>query len=485
MPELVPSDQAIDETPCDALVCAAFSSSEIELGDAARELDAALDGYLSEYASDAGFRGKRSEVLVVPTFRRIPAKAIALVGLGKRSDANAASVRRGAAAAAKNLRSRRVLASTLHQDVVGSTAAAAQGFMLGAYRGPTYARDEKATKLQRVEFLSADAVEIERGAVHARATITARDLTNEPASVLTPDVFAARAKDLADASGLEAHVFEGRELEEKGFGGLLAVARGSSAPPRLIQLRYTPADPKGRVVLVGKGVTFDSGGLSLKTAQGMEAMKTDMGGGAAVVGAMSALRDLEISWEVVALIPATENMPDGSALRPGDVIHHYGGRTTEVLNTDAEGRLILADALAFAAELEPDVIVDVATLTGSMTIALGRGITGAFANDDDLWQEIEAAAASAGESFWRMPLHAEYRKSLDSDVADARNIGARYGGAIVAALYLQDFVPSSIPWAHLDIAGSGRAESAEDLTRKGGTGVATRTLLAWLEAKSG
>ena len=484
MHELVPSEQAVDEVPCDALVCSAFTADGgAELSDAARTLDTALDGYLTEYIAETGYRGKRSEVLVLPTFRRLPAKSIALVGLGARSEATPDTVRRAAAAAARRLSERRVLASTLHQEVNGATAASAEGFLLGTYRPHTYARDPKKPRLQRVELLAATPTDIARGSAYARATAIARDLVNEPASVLTPEVFAIRARDLADAKGLETKIFEEQELADMGFGGLLAVSRGSIAPPRLIQLRYSPDDPQGRVLLVGKGVTFDSGGLSLKDARGMETMKTDMGGGAAVVGAMTALRDLGLKQEVIALIPSTENMPSGSALRPGDVIHHYGGRTTEVLNTDAEGRLILGDALAYAGEFDPDVIVDVATLTGAMTVALGRGITGAFSTSDALWSEFEAAARTTGEAIWRMPLYDPYKRSLDSDVADARNIGARHGGAIVAALYLKEFVSPEIPWVHLDIAGPGRAESADDLTPKGGTGVAARTILAWLEGR--
>lgn len=484
MPELVPSEQSLTEVPCDALVCAVFSAEGgIELSSAAQEIDRALDGYLSEYAVGSGFKPKPSEVLVVPTFRRIPARSIALVGLGRRSDVNAARVRRAAGAAAKRLSEQRVLASAMHSDVAGSLAAATEGFLLGSHRSPSYKSDPDVPKLQRIELIDAAAEEIERGVAHARATTTARDLVNEPASVLTPDVFARRARDLADASGLEATIWDEKELESRGFGGVLAVARGSASPPRLIELRYLPKKAIGKIALVGKGVTFDSGGLSLKDARGMETMKTDMGGGAAVIGAMAALENLGIQDEVVGLIPATENMPGGNALRPGDVIHHYGGRTTEVLNTDAEGRLILADALAFACEAEPEAIVDVATLTGSMTIALGREMTGVFATKDALWEEIRTASEKAGEAMWRMPLYEGYGKTLDSDVADSKNIGARYGGAIVAALYLKRFVKEGIPWAHLDIAGPGRAESASDLSPKGGTGVAARTLLQWLEGR--
>ena len=485
MPDLVPSDQAVSEVPCDALVCGAFSGDgSPELSSSAQQLDNALDGYLSEHVADTAFRGKASEVLVVPTHRKLPAKRIVLVGLGDRDEVGALVVRRAAAAAVKTSKEARVIASCLHEEVEGSAAGTVEGFLLGSHKGPSYKKDKKPSKIERIEFLGANATDVDRGSAYAEATTRARDLVNEPASVLTPDVFAARARDLADSSGLETTIFEEEELRSRGFGGLLAVASGSDVPPRLIHLRYSPEGATRRIALVGKGVTFDSGGLSLKDARGMETMKTDMGGGAAVIGAMSVLSRLNPTVQVDAYVPTTENMPGPSALRPGDVIHHYGGRTTEVLNTDAEGRLILGDALAYAAEQKPDVIVYVATLTGAMTVALGRKITGVFATTDDLWNQIDTASKSVGEMMWRMPLFDEYAKSLDSDVADAQNIGARFGGAVVAALYLRAFVPKDIPWAHLDIAGPGRIETSDELNAKGGTGVATRTLLAWLEGKA-
>ncbi|MDQ4144727.1 MAG: leucyl aminopeptidase, partial [Actinomycetota bacterium] len=315
------------------------------------------------------------------------------------------------------------------------------------------------------------------------ATLTARELTNEPASALWPEVLAERAREVAEVAGLECTLLDENELAERGFGGLLAVAQGSTRPPRLIELRYKPENPLGHVAIVGKGVTFDSGGLSLKDAKSMETMKTDMGGGAAVIGAMGALPRLDVRVEVTAVVPTTENMPSGSAVKPGDVITHYGGKTSEVLNTDAEGRLILADALAYVSEQRPDAIVDVATLTGAMMVALGKKAAGYFANDDGLAAEIERAAGTAGERVWRMPLFDDYRSDLDSDVADIKNIGTRFGGAIFAALYLGDFIGDGISWGHLDIAGPGRAESDYDEVTKGASGFAARTLVAWLESR--
>ncbi|MDQ3983396.1 MAG: leucyl aminopeptidase, partial [Actinomycetota bacterium] len=293
---------------------------------------------------------------------------------------------------------------------------------------------------------------------------------------------ARRAREVADVAGLSFTVWDEKELARRGFGGLLGVAQGSAQPPRFVQLHHRPDNPRAKVVLVGKGITYDSGGLSLKDAKSMETMKTDMSGAAAVIGAMGAVGRIRPDVEVLGLVPTTENMPGGGAIKPGDVIRHYGGKTVEVLNTDAEGRLVLADALAFASEQEPDVIVDVATLTGAIMVALGTRAAGLFCNDDALAQELIDAGAQEGERLWRMPLIDDYAQDIESDVADLKNIsGARWGGAIVAAVFLQQFVGEGISWAHLDIAGAARAEGAAAEISKGGTGTAARTLVSWVE----
>jgi len=263
------------------------------------------------------------------------------------------------------------------------------------------------------------------------------------------------------------------------------VGQGAHTPPRLVELRYEPEGARGRVVLVGKGITFDSGGLSLKPPDGMTTMKTDMSGAAAVLAAMSALAELGVKVAVTGYLASAENMPSGTATRPGDVLRMKNGKTVEVLNTDAEGRLVMADALALGAAAGPDAIVDVATLTGACMVALGRHYTGLMSNDDALAGEVLAAAATAGERTWRLPLPEEYRKDLDSEIADLKNIsGHRYGGALVAGLFLQEFVDGR-PWVHLDIAGPARAESEDAYLGKGSTGAAVRTLLSWLERRGG
>ena len=322
-----------------------------------------------------------------------------------------------------------------------------------------------------------------------RATAVARDLVNTPSLQKTPDWLATTARELLD--GLEVTVLDERQLAERGFGGILGVGQGSTRPPRLVEARYdgAPGDAGARhVVLVGKGITFDTGGLSLKPTASMLEMKSDMGGAAAVLAALRAVADLGLPIQVTALAAVAENMPSGTAQRPGDVLTQYGGRTVEVLNTDAEGRLVLADAIAYAdADLDADVIVDVATLTGAMPVALGKRHAGLFSSDDALAAQLEAAAETAGEPVWRMPLVEDYRPALDSPIADLRNIGQPklklQGGSITAALFLREFTGGR-PWAHLDIAGPAFTGGDEDEKTKGGTGYGVRLLTAWLQALS-
>jgi leucyl aminopeptidase len=471
---------------CDAVVVGSFSSAEgVSLAPAAADLDAALDRSLSEYLVASGFRGKGGEIATMPTLGRISADTAVVVGLGDRSEVDTNVVRRAAGSAARRLADRAVVAIDLHAVRGDDSAAAfAEGFILGAYRFTTYKSNPQTSKTERLIVVGASAEEVERASVVAQAVQLARDLTNEPPSNLTPEVLVSKAREIADVGGLECTVLDETELERRGFGGLLGVGRGSVQAPRLIQLRYAPDGAITKVVLIGKGVTFDSGGLSLKDPKNMETMKTDMAGAAAVLGAMSALPHLAPKVEVLGLAPATENMPGGRALKPGDVLRHYGGKTTEVNNTDAEGRLILADALAFASEQKPDAIVDVATLTGAVMVALGRKIAGLFSNDDALATELEGAADAAGERLWRMPIFDDYHSELDSEIADQKNSGSRYGGSIIAALFLKQFVGPSIPWAHLDIAGTARAESDYDESPKGGTGASTRTLINWVMGRA-
>jgi len=326
------------------------------------------------------------------------------------------------------------------------------------------------------------AAAIDEAVIFATATALARDLTNAPSVRKCPQWLADVSTKIAAENGLACRVWTEQELASAGFGGLMAVGSGSDRPPRLIELSYSPPAARRHVVLVGKGITFDSGGLSLKPNDGMKAMKTDMAGGAAVIAVMSALANLDVADKITGLVAAAENMPSGSAYRPGDVLSMFGGRTVEVLNTDAEGRLVLADAIAYADRtLDPDQIVDVATLTGAARIALGGSLAALYATSDDLAAALLAAGEASGDRLWRMPLAEDYRGSLDSPVADLSNVSRADGGAgsITAALFLREFAGTR-PWAHLDIAGAARSGADDGELTAGGTGFGTRILLRWL-----
>jgi len=489
MPQVLASAEAVDSVSVDAIVVAAFKSSNgPTLSADAKVLDDALGGQLSEHLAHTAFKAKVADVALVPTLGRVPARTIVVAGLGDRNEVGRNEVMRAAGSAARRLTDRSTIASALHSDVSDESAAdgSVEGFLLGSYKFTTYKSDPHPSKIERISLLGdPDNDLIDRGRTTADATKLARDLTNEPADTIYPETLAERAREVADVAGLEFEVLDETELTERGFGGLISVGKGSARPPRFIVMRYKPdAKSDETLAIIGKGITFDSGGLSIKPAGSMEAMKTDMGGAAAVIGAMSALGRLKPRVEVLGLIAAAENMVSGESIKPGDVIRHYGGGTSEVLNTDAEGRLVLADALAYACERKVDAIVNVATLTGAIMVALGPKASGLFSNDDVLRDEVASAAQRAGERVWPMPLYDDYRSDIDSEIADIKNTSSRWGGAIKAALFLRNFVTKGVPWAHLDIAGPARNDSAYDEVPKGGSGVATRTLIAWIEGRA-
>jgi leucyl aminopeptidase len=485
-PQITPSEDSPETIACDALVVGAFEGDgRVVLDDSGRAIDHALDGYLTEYMSEAGFRAKPAKTITLPTMRRIPARAVVVAGLGPRDEVSSEIVRRSAGVAAKGLAERETIALALHRGIDGDAAmsAAIEGLLLGNYRYGGYKAEPKPSKIQQIRVLGGSERTIERAAAIAEATALARDLSNMPPNFLTPDALARKAKEVADVNGLECTVWDEKNLAEKGFGGVLGVARGSNEAPRFIQLRYLPENPTGRVALVGKGVTFDSGGYSLKDAKSMETMKADMGGAAAVIATMGALKRIGATLEVLAFIPTTENLVGHNAIKPGEVITHYNGRTTEVNNTDAEGRLILADALAFACEQGPEAVVDIATLTGGIMVALGLKSTGMFTDDDSLCAELEGAAEAAGERIWRMPIYDDYKEGMASDVADMKNSGPRWGSPIIGAIFLKPHVKKGIPWAHLDIAGADWADKGHEEGPKGATGAGTRTLIHWIESR--
>jgi leucyl aminopeptidase len=433
-------------------------------------------------------KGEPGELVALPVPGDGPLERVLLFGTGSGSTAD---LRKAGAALARRARSSEALTVDLRDLPVepAGARALAEGLLLAAY---SFTRKASPTPraLQRVTLVVTDpgALQpaVDQATVVATATAVARDLVNTPSLEKTPDWLARSAQTLL--AGLDVRVLDEDDMADKGFGGVLAVGQGSSRPPRFVEATYDGGGAR-HVVLVGKGITFDTGGLSLKPNDGMVAMKTDMGGAAAVLGALRAVADLRLPVKVTALVAAAENMPSGTAQRPGDVITQYGGLTVEVLNTDAEGRLVLADALVYAdRDLQADVVVDVATLTGAMPVALGRRHAGMFASDDALAAQLEQAGDASGELLWRMPLVEDYRVALDSPVADLRNIGQPklklQGGSITAALFLREFTGGR-PWAHLDIAGPARSGADEDEVTKGGTGYGVRLLTAWLEALAG
>ena len=442
----------------------------------------------------AKLTGKKGQNLLVPRRGGEPfaAGAVLLVGVGPKDAFDVTAMRRALGTVAGTARRFGSVATTFaltagSRLAADAVQAAGEGLGLGAYRFDRYrsapSDGEELTSITMLGSPRWDAramrAAVTRADVIVDAVCWARDLVNTPAGDLPPAALADAAQTMADDVGLECRIWDEHELETGGFGGILGVGKGSVHPPRLIELSYRRAGRALPLALTGKGVTFDSGGLSIKPADGMETMKDDMGGAASILATMKAIARLKPKVNVIAAIPSSENMPSGSAQKPGDVIRHYGGTTSEVLNTDAEGRLILADALAFLAEKEPQLIVDTATLTGACMVALGTDITGAMGNDDGLARELMTAGSKVGEPVWQLPLHPDYRTLIDSNVADIKNVGKRYGGAITAAWFLAEFAGST-PWVHLDIAGPAFNDRGTDLGPKGSTGVPVRTLVRFI-----
>jgi leucyl aminopeptidase len=469
----------------DLFVAPVFAGGE--LGPGAALVDDAIGGTLAEFMKETDFEGKRGEVLAVPTGGRLGARAALLLGVGDQDTIDAAVMRRAGAVLARRASKVASVATTL-LDAAGPDAdrallaqAFAEGVSLGRYKFLRYKSEGEASKLKRVLVIGRSNAKVRagltRGARIAEAVAWARDLINEPAAAKSPADVVARAKTVARASGLKVKVFAGADLVRERMGGVIGVGIGSDRPPRFLRLEYSPPRPRGTVAFVGKGVVFDSGGLSLKTAGGMETMKTDMSGAAAVIAAMSTLRDLDVKARVIGYVPLVENMPSGAAMRPGDVLKMRNGKTVEVLNTDAEGRLILADALALASEEGADAIIDLATLTGAVVMALGDKIAGVMGSDDAWTAQVQDAAERAGERMWHLPLPDEYRRNLDSEIADLRNVSSGGGaGTLTAGLFLKEFTGDA-PWVHLDIAGTARSSADDAETSKGGTGYGVRTLV--------
>lgn len=480
----------------DALIVNLFEGVERPSG-ATGAVDQALGESITAAIRRKEFKGKLHERLLLHTSGRLPAARVLVIGLGKQEEFSFDRVRSASAEAMRHLCGvgAKTVGSIVHGAGIGGLDAAqaacavTEGALLGLYRFDKYKQsDDNGEKvIHKLTLLERDRTKVSgmqegvrRGRIQAEAVNFARDLVNEPANTLTPSEMAARAKKMASGSkGLTVKVLERADMKKLGMGALLGVAQGSQEPPKFIEVNYKRRKGKGagpRLGLVGKGLTFDSGGISIKPSEGMEAMKSDMAGGAAVLAAIKGIAELKLPVDVMAIVPATENLPSGTAQRPGDVVRAMNGKTIEVINTDAEGRLILADALCYACDKGLTHLVDVATLTGACVIALGSIRTGAFTNDPELMQRVKQASETASEKIWELPMDHEYGEQIKSDCADMKNIGGRKAGPITGAKLLANFVGKT-PWVHLDIAGTAQADKDFGYQVKGATGVMVRTLI--------
>ncbi len=465
-------------------------------GGATGAVDQALGGSITAAIRRREFKGTLHERLLLHTTGQIPVAQVLVIGLGKQEEFTLDRVRSVSAEAMRCLRGvgARKVASIVHGAGIGglqadqAACAVTEGAFLGLYRFDKYKKPEEngekivatLTLVERDRAKMSEMQEgVRRGRIQAEAVNFARDLVNEPGNTLTPSEMAARAKQMIRGSGLTVKVLERADMKRLGMGALLGVAQGSQEPPKLIEVRYKGRKGKGvgpHLGLVGKGLTFDSGGISIKPSEGMEAMKSDMAGGAAVLAAIKGIAELKLPVDVTAIVPATENLPSGTAQRPGDIVKAMNGKTIEVINTDAEGRLILADALCYACDKGLTHLVDVATLTGACVIALGSVRTGAFTNDVGLMQQVKQASEAGGEKIWELPMDEEYGEQIKSDYADMKNVGGRKAGPITGAKLLTHFIGKT-PWVHLDIAGTAQTDKDCGYQVKGATGVMVRTLI--------
>ncbi|BCR03395.1 putative cytosol aminopeptidase [Desulfuromonas versatilis] len=466
-----------------------------------KELDTLLEGALQRSQRDKEFSAKHREHLLLHPGKNLPADRVLLVGLGKEKGAGPERIRQAVGSVVAYLQGKRIAACTIDLDSLpfrGSTPATlaqavTESLALASYRFDHYRtenRDDLPSPLEEIRLLVGKKSQAEQAgqgvaeALHiSRGVILARDLVNEPGNTKSPDFLARRARAIAEETGMSCTILERASLEQQGFGALLGVAQGSIREPRLIVLEYRGDNGDSHpIALVGKGVVFDSGGISLKPAEKMDEMKMDMAGGAAVLGTMLSAALLKLPVHLVGVVPAVENLPSGSAIRPGDILTSLSGKTIEVLNTDAEGRLILADALTYVKRFNPRVVIDLATLTGACIIALGHHATGVMGNHEGLIRQLLKSGEHCGERLWQLPLWEEYAQQIKSDIADVKNTGGRPAGTITAAAFLQKFA-EEYTWAHLDIAGTAWEEKGRPYIPKGATGVGVRLLVEYLRKR--
>jgi leucyl aminopeptidase len=487
-------NEAIERVAAEAVVLGIFEGTK-RLSGAARALDRACGGALQAFLDRGDFAGRREEVDVLYPRGRMRAKRVVMVGLGPQKELTLERIRQAAGRAITMARSIgvRELATVVHGvgtggfDPEDAAQAVVEGSMLANYSFDRYrTRDgQRIPLLRQIAVVEDDDARLaavrrgaQRGRVLAEAVTATRDLCNTPSLDLTPRRFAEHAAELGSKdSGVSVRVLDEKECKKLGMGSFLGVAKGSDEPPRFVVFEYVPkGTPKATICLVGKGITFDTGGISLKPADGMEKMKYDMSGAAAVLGVFHALRKLKPAVRVIGITPTTENMPGGHAIKPGDVLTAMDGTTLEVTNTDAEGRLILADGVAYATRFKPDAIIDIATLTGAIVIALGGQAAGLFTNDTALGGRLKQSAERTGERLWEMPTWPEYKDLIQSDIADMKNSAGREGSAIQGALFIGHFAGST-PWAHLDIAGTAWNDKPKPYGPKGSTGFGVRLLV--------
>ena len=475
-----------------AIIVSFFEGMERPEGETAA-VDKALDGAISQLITQGEIKGKIGQVTLIHSLGKLPAARVAVVGLGKREALTLDKIRGAVAETCRLLEKKQVdsiATVALGMGIAGITAAGSaqaitEGALLGLYSFRKHITKEREYgEIKELTIVDADGSRIpdlgqgrQKGEVVAEATNLARDMVNEPANYMTPTHMAEIARQLAGTYGLELTVLEREQMKELGMGALLGVAQGSEQPAKFIVLKYRGSDSADLdIALVGKSITFDSGGISIKPAEGMGEMKGDMSGGAAVMAAISAVARLKPHINVMAIAGATENLPDGNALKPADILTSMSGKTIEIISTDAEGRLTLADALAYANKQGAKRIIDVATLTGAIRIALGDVCSGGFTNNQELMDQVIAAGVEAGERIWQMPMYEEYKEQNKSDVADIKNTGGRGAGSITAAQFLAEFAGDTA-WVHLDIAATNMTDKEKGYLVKGGTGVPVRTLI--------
>ena len=482
------------EEDVQAIAVAVFKDERADEG-FLKELDEAAAGVIKSIIESEELKGKEGDTVYVHLASgggKLRAQRLLLIGVGERAEYTNAQVSQMAGTAVRYLRSKNIktvaIVSRAEGDAEKAAAAAAEGAVTGLFEPDKYRTvDKEERTIERLVVIhdgaDQDALSrgVERGRIIGESINFTRDLANEPGANMTPTDMADRARQIAEEFGLNIDVLDESRMEQEGMGALLSVSRGSEEPAKLIILRYTPREATEQqdgnlLAFVGKGITFDSGGISLKPGENMELMKYDMSGGATVLGAMRAIAQLKPSISVLGVVPSSENLPSGKATKPGDVVTAMSGKTIEIINTDAEGRLILSDAICYAKKLGAKRIIDMATLTGAVSIALGDVNTAVLGTDQQLIDEIIAAGREVGEKFWQLPLDKEYTKQIKSDIADIKNVGGRKAGTITAAAFLKEFA-EGVSWAHLDIAGTAWGDEAKPYRAKGPTGVAVRTLL--------